>query len=469
MAKRNKGKTVQMLSPEKYIKQKARTLPIHECWINSDWQEGGLGNIFVTRKHSNGNLTLGLYLVDVKCLGVKDAHYLFNVPPFEFQNLLDKHREAMDMEKIDYTLAHNIVFAGIEFAGDYGFKPHKDFGVAQYILEEDTDDIELLEIECGGENGKPLYVSGPYDNETRRAQIIAQLEKTAGKGNYDFLYEVGNDSWEDDEWDDDREDWEKEMDEEEERLGGLSLSGKIEMFQSLVSRLEMLSDKEKSELGYLNNTIIDEYTDFDKTEDVFDQLFDKINDLEISANPTDELLGTAFLNDGFSREDWAETFEDVYYMTVEYTKAAKKKIKNLQKAMPGNPAVAFLELQRLQKNESKKYEKQLLAYHEQFPNYPLINILWAIHLQLSGKQHNAVKLFEEGPAAFFENRQEWHEIEIFQYVLLLAIASMSEDAVSLLMAVDRLIEEVELSELDYEIIAQLLFIAKTQFIMKLDA
>jgi hypothetical protein len=44
----------------------------------------------------------------------------------------------------------------LEFAEEYGFKPHEDFSkVAQYILEEDTESIELMDIECG-KDGKSL-------------------------------------------------------------------------------------------------------------------------------------------------------------------------------------------------------------------------------------------------------------------------------------------------------------------------
>lgn len=469
MAKRKKGKIIQMLSPEKYIKQKARNLPVHECWINTNWEESGLGNIFVTRKHSNGNLTIGIYLVDFKCLGVKDAYYLFNLPAFEFETILDNNRESMDMEKIDYKLAHNIVFAGIEFADDYGFKPHKDFGVAQYILEEDTDEIELMEIECGGDNGQPLFVRGPLDSDVRAAQIIAQLEKTAGKGNYDFLSEFENKEWENDEWDDDHEEWDKEMEDEAERLEKLPLPEKIKMFHSLIPRLEKLSDKEKAELGYLSNSIIEEYTDFEKTEEVFDQLLPNINNLEITEAPSDKLLGTEYFKPEYNREEWAKTFEEIIYMSLEKPKIAKKKIKSLQKEMPGNPAVAFLKLNWLQNTESKKYESQLMAYREQFPNYPLINILWAIHLQLSGKQKNAAKVFENGPTTFFQNQKHWHGIEVFHYLLLLTFCSVSEIDLSLVMVVDWLIEEIELTELDYEIISQLLFVSRTQFIMSLEA
>jgi len=194
MAKKKKAKVIKMLSPENYIRQKARTLPIHECWINSGWEENGLVNIIVSRKHTNGNFTLGVYLVDLKCLGVKDTHYFFNVFPIEYNELLDLTRENFDIEKTEYALAHNIVFAGIEYAEEYGFKPHKDFGVVQYILEEDTDDIELIDVECGY-NGKPFYLRGPNESDAQAAQIIAQLEKTAGPGNYNFADDLDDDFW----------------------------------------------------------------------------------------------------------------------------------------------------------------------------------------------------------------------------------------------------------------------------------
>ena len=53
MAKKSSGKVVQMLSPENYIRTKARTLPLYECWINTDWKEGSQASCIVSRKHSN--------------------------------------------------------------------------------------------------------------------------------------------------------------------------------------------------------------------------------------------------------------------------------------------------------------------------------------------------------------------------------------------------------------------------------
>ena len=90
MAKKRKktGKVVQMhQSPENYIRTRARNLPIHECLITEEWEKAGMASVLIARKHSNGNITLGFYLVDIYCLGVKDTFYQFNIPETEYEQL----------------------------------------------------------------------------------------------------------------------------------------------------------------------------------------------------------------------------------------------------------------------------------------------------------------------------------------------------------------------------------------------
>jgi hypothetical protein len=201
MRVKHKGKSVKMLQPENYIRQRARTLPVYECWTNNNWKEKGMANIMVARKHNNGNITMGMYLVDLRCLGVKAANSKFNISELEYREILEHANNTMEMEAVSYVLAHNIVFAAISFAEEFGFKPHRDFTeVAQYILEEDTEEIELMDIECGID-GKPQYIKGPHESGTYATQIIAQLERTAGPGNYSFMNEADWDPDEDESFD----------------------------------------------------------------------------------------------------------------------------------------------------------------------------------------------------------------------------------------------------------------------------
>ena len=39
-----------------------------------------------------------------------------------------------------------------------------------------------------GKDGKPLYISGPYDDPR---PVIRTLERTAGRGNFEFLAAAG--------------------------------------------------------------------------------------------------------------------------------------------------------------------------------------------------------------------------------------------------------------------------------------
>jgi hypothetical protein len=40
---------------------------------------------------------------------------------------------------------------------EYDIQPHEDWKISQYIMDEDTDAIPLIDLEFG-ENGKPVYV-----------------------------------------------------------------------------------------------------------------------------------------------------------------------------------------------------------------------------------------------------------------------------------------------------------------------
>jgi hypothetical protein len=115
--KKNKGKKENQgnLSPENYIKTRARNLPIDKCYVNQTWEESGFATIVVSRSHSNGNSTFAVFLVDLFCLGVKDAFYRFNAYE-EYNTLLAKLKEQDGIVETEYETVHNIVYGAIEYA-----------------------------------------------------------------------------------------------------------------------------------------------------------------------------------------------------------------------------------------------------------------------------------------------------------------------------------------------------------------
>jgi hypothetical protein len=201
--------TMQQLSPEKYVLTKARTLPIDKCMINIGWQENRMASVVICRRHVTGNLTVGIYLVDLLCLGVKDSFYFFNITPEELEERVPIEGE---FETISYELAHNIVYAGHDFALEFEIKPCREFTVTQYILEEDDDRIPLLDIDTGDKTGKPHLMARPG---AATSEALAKLRQHAGEGN--FVYTLVDDDIDDEEEDDyegdyDEEDWGDEDD-----------------------------------------------------------------------------------------------------------------------------------------------------------------------------------------------------------------------------------------------------------------
>ena len=112
MTKVKKGKAIQMLSPENYIRKKARTLPIFECLVSTEWEETKMPTVVIARSHTNGNITACTFLVDLGCLGVKNSMFLFNATMFKYSELKETISAGIEMTEVDYPLAHNIILAG---------------------------------------------------------------------------------------------------------------------------------------------------------------------------------------------------------------------------------------------------------------------------------------------------------------------------------------------------------------------
>ncbi len=179
-------------SPEKYLRTRARTLPIGDCYITKNWKESGMAMILVSRKHVTRNLTFAGYQIDLYCLGVKDTFWRFNEPPEVMEDILrqfsNMNLRGEEMERVDYELVHNIVYGAEAFADDLGFRPHKDFALTKYILEEDNDKFEFIDIEFGLDGMPAVYLG----SEEYPANVYKILDQNVGKGNYYVFGENGD-------------------------------------------------------------------------------------------------------------------------------------------------------------------------------------------------------------------------------------------------------------------------------------
>lgn len=201
--KKNKQAPSQPLAPDKYIRTKARNLPVYECLMCENLFDVGQGFIVVARKHASGNITMGVYWVDVFCLGIRESLFHFNLTPSEYNDRKASIYEGMKCKSIPYEEAHNILYGAIEYAEDCGIEPAKSFALTRYMLEEDTDDIPLLTYDFG-KNGRPYLAA---ENWLEADKYLPTLREHTGG---DFGYNVGGEEFdgtdERDERDDDDDD-----------------------------------------------------------------------------------------------------------------------------------------------------------------------------------------------------------------------------------------------------------------------
>ncbi|MDR1758105.1 MAG: hypothetical protein LBR51_03995 [Bacteroidales bacterium] len=384
--KKNPQKQV-LLSPENYIRQKSRALPIVKCVVNKGWEEDGIASILIVRQHSNGNFTFCSYLVDKDCLGVKDTMYFFNEP----QETLDEYEKQITsnykVEEISYDLAHNIIFASIEFAEEYGFKPHRDFtSVTQYFLEEDTDDIPLIEIHCGNENGEPVYVNNGYETPALQNKIVNQLERSAGKGHYEVYINTDDDRMnenylDEDEFEDDEDEiywrWYKKIDDMDDKEFNQTV---YESFLDWINRSKKGKFDEDNELivkmRALTDIIADseDMYDDEKTDGYYYQLLNDLENIDTVANDNvPNSLFPSFENNG---KELAEDFIDIFLAisALSKKKEIQKEIALFATKYKDCGAFAYLKFMFsgfTKANKLKDIEKEI----EKFPDYFLLKLL----------------------------------------------------------------------------------------------
>jgi hypothetical protein len=192
---------------EKGLLRQSSEWPLLECLISAEWQDPmQLTQICIARQSPTGAIAAGLFLLDKACLGAKNGYgRIFAAKQQYHQELRNSLMASQKMITCDVDMAAKIIEEAIQYAESIGFKPHKDVKQAFLVLgETHPEEYANLEVPLGGEEGKPFFVSGPYDDADR---IIRILNRKVGEGNYHYLLAIGPpDFFDDEEWDDEEGD-----------------------------------------------------------------------------------------------------------------------------------------------------------------------------------------------------------------------------------------------------------------------
>ena len=173
------------------LARKAAEFPVHRCLSSSGWEETGVAQAFVVRQMPNLKYLVGVYLVDVFCLGVKDTFVRFGFGYKEFNAFI--RRSPMQFHEVDYEHVRSIVLGAAEYARQLGFEPHEDWANSKSIIESERSFDRKFKF---GKDGEPFYIQGPFDDAKTIMTRLAPLVKQ-GKAHYLTLVDGFDDDFDD--------------------------------------------------------------------------------------------------------------------------------------------------------------------------------------------------------------------------------------------------------------------------------
>lgn len=164
--------------------------PIHAVYVGDSVFTLGIGHAIIARKLPDGQIAAGVFLVDVYCLGIKDACLVVK-SEYEFDDGIKTTFDTNDLKPVAPAYARKLIDDSIAYARDLGFEPHPDFRDASVVLG-DIDPAECTEQFTFGHEGKPHYVSGPNHSEITAQRIITHLKNRFGPDGFHYLVGIGD-------------------------------------------------------------------------------------------------------------------------------------------------------------------------------------------------------------------------------------------------------------------------------------
>ena len=170
----------------------ARNSPINRCFVRKNIFSEGIGTAIVSREMPNGHLGVGVYLLDVWCLGVKNTYFSV-LSENEFLERIKQIEINEHLETLHPSCAGKIIEQCVEYSDKLGFKPHKDYKISRQLLM-DLDPNVCPNQYTFGKDGKPFYISGPNENQNQSKKIVEKLIRNCGEGKFDYIVSAFDES-----------------------------------------------------------------------------------------------------------------------------------------------------------------------------------------------------------------------------------------------------------------------------------
>ena len=149
--------------------------------------DSGCGYLVVSRFKADGRVEAGFFLLDVFCLGVKDAgfHRFNSVADYQ-ESLLGRFFRDEDPVRMTPAAARKLAEDAVSYARGLGFSPGLDYKKASRVFGGITT-ADCDEEFVFGKDDKPFYIQGPWDPPARAERILRALEARCGEGGYHYI------------------------------------------------------------------------------------------------------------------------------------------------------------------------------------------------------------------------------------------------------------------------------------------
>ena len=176
-AKRSKLQMRSSIDPNVRL-QSAEKWPVTSAVVSTEIWQRGLGSLAIARRESEGQLVFAVFLVDVHCLGVKNAFWKAGTQQ-DYDDLVRRMGETQKMTAIAPACLVKIVQGAVDYAGSFGLPPHPDYRHAARLLAG-IDPSACPEQFEFGRNGKPFYIQGPHESPAVAAAIMQRIQAAGG-------------------------------------------------------------------------------------------------------------------------------------------------------------------------------------------------------------------------------------------------------------------------------------------------
>lgn len=166
--------------------KRAGSWPVHEVLVSETWRDPKhVAMVVVARRSTGGTVAAASFLMDLACLGAKNAFIAVFHSEAEYSaGFRREYINQQSMVAVDLDLAARIVQEGVRYGRANGIRPSPDYQRARLLLEGAEPDRCDTEIPLGGPDGKPLYVAGPHDDARR---IMDRLRDRLGPDGFHFI------------------------------------------------------------------------------------------------------------------------------------------------------------------------------------------------------------------------------------------------------------------------------------------